>query len=209
MASLLKETKLFPPMYFAYVEVGLYRSAFPNETNIAFLKTLCLHSILVLDDDCHVLEEFASLNGINIIFVQNINAPSQQSSSSSPNWSPIPEEMVLRSLTVLSDSNHYPLLVTCKTGRNFTGVIIGCLRKKMGWSFMSLLEEFRRFSGSRQQQHEQFIEMFDTDLLLISTSSPPFLLRSPSAMFLSSVIPAPIGRSTPVPLSPVVIAKER
>ena len=45
----------------------------------------------------------------------------------------------------------------------------------MDWSFMSILEEFRRFAGTRQQQHEQFIEMFDTDLLVVPANSPRFL----------------------------------
>ena len=49
-----------------------------------------------------------------------------------------------------------------------TGVIIGCLRKLQKWSLISIFEEYRRFSGSKfQQEYEQFIELFDTDLIEI------------------------------------------
>ena len=90
--------------------------------------------------------------------------------------SDLTEDAVFKSLNILLESSNYPVLVTCKYGRNFSGVIVGCLRKLQWWSLMSIFEEFRRFSGSRQQQHEQFIELFDTELLEVKQEScPPFL----------------------------------
>ena len=48
------------------------------------------------------------------------------------------------------------------------GVVIACLRKLQKWSLISILEEYRRYSGSKlQQEFEQFIELFDTDLVPI------------------------------------------
>ena len=63
-----------------------------------------------------------------------------------------------------------------------SGVIIGCLRKLQRWSFLSIFEEYRRFAGQQyvqqHQQHEQFVELFDTDLVLLDDNSvPPFMKR--------------------------------
>jgi len=93
----------------------------------------------------------------------------------------ITEEMVTESLKVIVDKNNLPLIIIDKTGRNLNGVVVACLRKLQQWAFISIFEEYRRFSGlSRlQQQHEQFVEVFDTDLIPIeSQNSPNFLLRN-------------------------------
>ena len=45
---------------------------------------------------------------------------------------------------------------------------------------MSIFEEYRRFAGYTgskvQRQHEQFIELFDTDLVPLSPFSPSFFM---------------------------------
>ena len=208
----------FPPLNFGWVENQLYRSAYPNETNISFLKTLNLRTIIMpgltffnesyfislihywykfaslqlcnkasnnrnmfirtislflfiyisdLDETSSVIGDFAIENRVNLIPVQKEGGPSS---------SELSEDAVFKSLNILLDSSNYPVLVTCKYGRNFSGVIVGCLRKLQRWSLMSIFEEFRRFSGSRQQHHEQFIELFDTELLdFRQESRPPFL----------------------------------
>lgn len=62
-----------------------------------------------------------------------------------------------------------------------TGVIVGCLRKLQRWSFLSIFEEYRRFAGQQyvqqHQQHEQFVELFDTDLVLLSDDSVPSFMK--------------------------------
>jgi tyrosine-protein phosphatase OCA1 len=93
--------------------------------------------------------------------------------------SPVAEEIVFDALRVIIVSDNLPTLITCSTGKNITGVVAGCLRKLQRWSLISIFEEYRRYagySGSRiQQQHEQFIELFDTDLIKLSGQSPKFL----------------------------------
>lgn len=52
------------------------------------------------------------------------------------------------------------------------GAVVGCYRKLRHWSLVSIFEEHRRFGGAGgsgswvQQRHEQFVELFDVDLLL-------------------------------------------
>ena len=88
------------------------------------------------------------------------------------------EEMVIKGLKVLMRGKHYPILITCKTGRVLTGCVVACLRKMQDWSLISIFEEYRRFAGYKpQQKHEEFIELFDTDDLVqvADDRSPPFL----------------------------------
>ncbi len=93
---------------------------------------------------------------------------------------PIAEEMVTESLKILSNVENYPILVICKTGKSLSGVVMACLRKMQQWSLISIFEEYRRFAGGSrlQQQHEQFIELFDIDLVPVNNdSAPECLLR--------------------------------
>lgn len=53
---------------------------------------------------------------------------------------------------------------------------MGCLRKLQHWNLSSIFEEYRRYAGSKVRLlNEQFIELFDTDLVSIPVNHPPFL----------------------------------
>lgn len=82
------------------------------------------------------------------------------------------ESVVVRILEVLLDRNHYPLLITCSKGRYRTGIVCACLRKMQRWNLVSILEEYRRFAGDKSRvENEEFIELFDTDLVSLVTRS--------------------------------------
>ena len=152
---------IFPPINFAQVDYDIYRSALPTSVNFPFLLSLRLRTVVLLSEECpEAFIEFIDRCGINLVVVQNVNAHTHAK------WSPVAEEMVTRSLDVVLKKENLPVLICCKLGKSFTGVVIGCLRKLQRWSLISIVEEYRRFAGSRQQQqHEQFIELFDTDLV--------------------------------------------
>jgi tyrosine-protein phosphatase OCA1 len=161
-----------------FVEEGLYRSALPTELNIPFLESLGLKSIVVLGDYLdEALVGFIDKFGINYVRVEN--TITRTDSGSGLNSIPIGDDVVVSALRILANRNNMPALVCCRSGKYLTGVVIGCLRKLERWSFVSILEEYRRmasYSGSSmQQQHEQFIELFDTDLVEINESAPDFL----------------------------------
>jgi tyrosine-protein phosphatase OCA1 len=81
-------------------------------------------------------------------------------------WDPISEEIVLETLEVILDKKNYPLIIMCSTGSHRTGTIVGCLRKLQRWSMTAIFEEYRRYAGSKVRYlNEQFIELFDTDLV--------------------------------------------
>lgn len=91
---------------------------------------------------------------------------------------PITEDIVTDSLKIVAENSNYPVLIICKTGRFLTGVTIACLRKLQKWSYVSIYEEYRRYSlGRIQSQQEEFIEMYDSELIGIKESSPLFLRR--------------------------------
>jgi hypothetical protein len=81
-------------------------------------------------------------------------------------WSPISEETVLEALRIILDESNYPLHVMDHQGSHRTGTVLGCLRKAQRWSLTSIFDEYRRYAGPKVRlANEQFIELFDTDLV--------------------------------------------
>jgi tyrosine-protein phosphatase OCA1 len=156
----------------------LYRSAIPTELNLPFLETLGLKSLIMLAETADAtLLSFMEKNSINYVSIENPVGPSS-------GWGglsniPVGDDLVISAVRILSNQVNYPALVCCRSGKFMTGVVMGCLRKLELWSMTSILEEYRRMalfsSSSMQQQHEQFIELFDTDLITISEHAPLFL----------------------------------
>lgn len=166
---------LFPPLNYAVVEDGIYRSATPSELNFPFLHTLNLKSIITLSPEV-ITGHFLSF--VNDLSINNICLDSSSQTRVSGlivEASVISEETVIEVLKLLSNKDNLPLLITCRTGKKLTGAVVGCLRKLQRWSLVSILEEYRRLAGyslSRtHQQHEQFIELFDTDLVSTAAKS--------------------------------------
>lgn len=122
------------------------------------MKTIVLLSPDPIDE---IFLNFVSENNINLTIVAKIVKDSNPSSYT------ISDEVVTETLKVLTQESNYPLLVTCKSGRGLTGIFVACLRKIQRWSLISIYEEYRRYAGGTimQQQHEQFIELFDIETL--------------------------------------------
>ncbi len=168
---------LFPPVNFCCVEEGLYRCGMPFELNFEFLKSLRLRTVILLTPESMdgAVSNFFEINLVNVIPIESTVSDSLRG------LYPVAEEMVTESLKIISNSTNFPLLVVCKTGKALTGTVIACMRKMQHWSLISIFEEYRRFTGRPariQQQHEQFIELFDIDLITITAHSPSFLVKS-------------------------------
>ncbi|KCV69527.1 hypothetical protein H696_03948 [Fonticula alba] len=90
----------------------------------------------------------------------------RQRAPSTSNSDPPPEEVVVQALAFLLRPESRPVLLMCQPGRHRTGAVVACLRKVQRWNLTSILEEYRRYAGARVRPlHEQFIELFDTDLI--------------------------------------------
>lgn len=87
-------------------------------------------------------------------------------------WKPVSEELIKEGIELVLDVRSHPLLVMCSSGIHETGTFIGCLRKLQGWNFNSILVEYRFFAGSKSRfVNEQFIELFDLDLITLPAES--------------------------------------
>lgn len=165
---------LIPPTNFGIVEEDLYRSGMPNELNFPFLEKLQLKTIIYLasDDVSDKLADFIDDQGIEVIPL----APDEEESPAP--WKPMSEEVVLSAMELLLDTTMYPIYVMCSQGRHRTGTIIGCLRKFQRWALSSIFEEYHRHADGRGRlANEQFIELFDTDLVNVPSSHTPSWLR--------------------------------
>lgn len=169
---------LIPPTNFGIVEEDLYRSGMPNELNFPFLEKLQLKTIIYLasEDISDKLADFVDDQGIDVIPL----TPDEEESPAP--WKPMSEEVVLSAMELLLDTRMYPAYVMCSQGRHRTGTIIGCLRKFQRWALSSIIEEYHRHADGRGRlANEQFIELFDNDLVNIPTSHTPSWLRDQSS----------------------------
>lgn len=151
---------LIPPQNFAYVEPDLYRSATPSQASFSFLQTLKLKTLIYLatDEPSNLLLEFLKEQKINFFHLDAVEGKSIGKRLS--------EQLVLKSLELMLNVSSYPILVCCNEGVSRTGSVIGCLRKLQRWSLNAVFDEFRRFCGGKAiSQYEQFIELFDIELV--------------------------------------------
>eukprot|EP00668_Euglena_longa_P029440 GGOE01036788.1.p2 GENE.GGOE01036788.1~~GGOE01036788.1.p2 ORF type:complete len:164 (+),score=43.30 GGOE01036788.1:26-517(+) len=152
-----------PPINFGYVEAQIFRSGQPEERNFPFIETLRLHTVIFLSPDLpsHAFQDFLQEHAIRLEHL--VPADSAERSSEM-----VTEGTVVAALRILLDPGWYPVLVCCSVGRHRTGTVMGCLRKLQNWNLTSILAEYRRFAGNKHRlENEQFIELFDTELISI------------------------------------------
>ena len=167
---------IVPPQNFGMVEADLYRSAQPTELSFPFLERLRLRTVIYLAPDEPPAPLLAWLEDQRITLIHL----GEDVGKRSP-WKPVSEETVLEGLHVLLEPASYPLLIMCNLGRHRTGTMVGCLRKLQGWNLTAILEEYRRHAGPKfRLLNEQFIELFDVDLVAVPPPQrrPPWLLPS-------------------------------
>ncbi|KAI8898285.1 tyrosine phosphatase family-domain-containing protein [Globomyces pollinis-pini] len=151
---------------FNLITEGVYRSAFPKKRNFPFLKKLGLKSILYTGYLNYfrtlILEDYPEQN---VKFLEENNITLFQFGVAGNKKEPfvdIPEPTICDALTVLLDVRNHPILIHCNKGKHRTGCLVGCLRKIQHWSFVSIFEEYRRFSHPKSRSmDQQFIELFD------------------------------------------------
>ncbi|KAL7750604.1 tyrosine-protein phosphatase required for protection against superoxide stress (By similarity) [Sorochytrium milnesiophthora] len=159
-----------PPLNFGLVEDDLYRAGQPNDLNFPFLEKLGLKTIVWL------APEEPNQRFLNFIDDQEIRLEHFGAAPSVNSWDPVSEEVVLEALEVILNPRNYPLMIMCNLGRHRSGTVVGCLRKLQRWNLASIFEEYRRYAGAKVRvMNEQFIELFDTDLVRIPPEHPHWL----------------------------------
>ncbi|GBC00420.1 hypothetical protein RclHR1_03850018 [Rhizophagus clarus] len=159
-----------PPLNYGMIEEDLYRSGQPNELNFPFLEKLGLKTVVWL------APEEPNQRFLNFIDDQDIQWHHLGVMSSVNALDPITEEVVLEALEIILNPRNHPMTVMCNLGRHRTGTIVGCLRKLQKWNLTSIFEEYRRYAGPKVRVlNEQFIELFDTDLVRVPVNRPKWL----------------------------------
>ena len=88
------------------------------------------------------------------------------------------DELVKEALEIVLDARRHPVLVVCSSGAHQTGAVVGCLRRLQQWNLVAILAEYRRFAGDKRRfRNEQFVELFDVDLLTLPEALPSWFPR--------------------------------
>ncbi|EIW69994.1 tyrosine phosphatase [Tremella mesenterica] len=178
--------KIVPPLNFGLVEDGFYRSAQPTELNFSFLEKLNLKTVIWVgsEEPTEILRSFLDAGDVELhdLSPQISLNPHFPPAATDGGVVPVPghylqpplpppaEPLIIRALTLLLDPKTFPVLVCCNMGRHRTGTVVGCYRKLQRWALSSILEEYRRYAGAKVRVlNEQFIELFDTDLVSITS----------------------------------------
>ncbi|KAG1363909.1 Tyrosine-protein phosphatase DSP2 [Cocos nucifera] len=160
------EELVVPPLNFAMVDHGVFRSGFPDTANFSFLETLQLRSILCLCPEPYpeANTEFLRSHGIKL-FQFGIDGRKEP-------FVNIPEDTIREALKVVLDVRNHPLLIHCKRGKHRTGCVVGCLRKLQRWCLSSIFDEYQRFAAAKTRVSDQrFMELFDISSLKHLSSS--------------------------------------
>ena len=132
----------FPPLRFATVEEGLYRSAYPTLRNLRYLRRLRLRTILAMvpKDPTADLSEFCKAEGIQLL-----HQPGRQENGRTSR--PLSVSFIASIISIIIDPGQLPCLLFCLDGIQFTGVVIMCLRKLQHWHINAIFSEHLRFSA--------------------------------------------------------------
>lgn len=154
------EELLVPPLNFAMVDHGVYRSGFPDVYNLPFLEPLRLRSVLCLCPEPYpeANQEFLRTHGIRL-FQFGIDGSKEP-------FVNIPEDRIREALKVVLDVRNHPVLIHCKRGKHRTGCVVGCLRKLQRWCLTSIFDEYQRFAAAKTRVSDlRFMELFDISSL--------------------------------------------
>ena len=147
---------LAPPMHFAMVAPGVYRSGYPTRHNLAFLHNLGLRTIVNLEPTPHAADLLSWISEHDIKVVEADVAACMEP------FVVASEEEIARVLRILLDASNHPVLVHSLRGQARVGVVIGCLRRLQNWSLTATFDEYRRFAGITANLLDlQCIELFD------------------------------------------------
>jgi len=167
---------LIPPDAFGIVENGVYRSNAMQPSNFEFLGSLKLKTVVMLSAEAPTRAVQGFLDGKNIkVFNLGLQGNNWKQGV---DWRPVSEEIVKEALQIILNRLHHPVMLMCTSGIHQSGIIIGCLRKLQRWNFNSIIEEYRSFAGSKSRYvNEQFIELFDLDLITLPKTLPSWFVE--------------------------------
>eukprot|EP00026_Physarum_polycephalum_P015551 Phypoly_transcript_16261.p1 GENE.Phypoly_transcript_16261~~Phypoly_transcript_16261.p1 ORF type:complete len:193 (+),score=32.06 Phypoly_transcript_16261:117-695(+) len=165
--------QLCPPAAFGIIEPGIYRTNSLYPANFPYVKLLGLKTMVQLSPEVPIkaVTQFLEENNVKLIHL-GLKAWKPDTT-----WKPVTEELIKEALEIVLNSENHPVMVTCTSGVHQTGVLVGCLRRIQHWNLTSILVEYRMFTQSNTRYvNEQFIELFDVDLVTLPPSLPDWFV---------------------------------
>jgi tyrosine-protein phosphatase SIW14 len=107
-----------PPLNFALVKDGIYRSGYPNKKNLEFLLKLKLTSILYLSDD-DVDQDYKQAFSDKKLYHVRMQAAKEPLELS--------EELMTLALKIVLDVRNHPILIHCNKGKLTHGHLLGLI----------------------------------------------------------------------------------
>ncbi|ORY89053.1 protein-tyrosine phosphatase [Leucosporidium creatinivorum] len=167
MSSLSAPSPFDPPPHFSLIHPHLYRTSTFTSLHLPFLRPLQLRTVLSLGPELpsRALQSyFDNEEGKGVRFVHLGAGRGREMGD----WRPVREELIKEALEFVLEKRNMPCLVMDQSGIHETGILVGCLRKLERWTLSAVLAEYASLAGSRTRgSNEQFIELFDTDLVVI------------------------------------------
>ncbi|ANZ75920.1 BA75_02286T0 [Komagataella pastoris] len=159
-----------PPINFAIVEDGIYRSGHPQAFNFPYLQKLNLKTIIYLGDKTDNYDYYRWLRdqGINFHYLnmQSCVEPFMFKDDS----------VIQQALKLIVHKENYPMLIHSNKGKHRVGVLVGIMRKLLqGWCISGIFDEYGRFAGGKGEGDVEYIETFKTDLLIDKKTKPEFV----------------------------------
>ncbi|ORY64203.1 tyrosine phosphatase family-domain-containing protein [Pseudomassariella vexata] len=137
-------TPLTLPDNFGCVLPGVFRSAFPQTQDYAFLRGLKLKTIVTLVNK-DLPEGFAA-------FMKGSGIKHQIFSMEGTKKADIPLSMMLNIVSLVTDRRNCPLLIHCNHGRHRTGCAVAVVRKFNGWDTASILNEYAKYAAPKPRE---------------------------------------------------------
>ncbi|XP_063931631.1 uncharacterized protein LOC135143654 [Zophobas morio] len=166
LISIIVPKVFVPPLNFAMVEPGIYRSGYPGKKNFPFLKQLNIKTIICLDPVQYRNEDYLIAENVKL-FQYPVNKNKEPLTL-------IPQYLLADALSRMLDKANYPILVHCNKGKYRVGCAVGCLRKLQNLSKTFIFAEYQKFSGAKARVlDQQYIELFDVSLVKYDKESAP------------------------------------
>ncbi|KAI1135871.1 tyrosine phosphatase family-domain-containing protein [Hypoxylon sp. FL0543] len=163
-----------PPINFAMILPGLYRSGYPQVPDYPFMRTLKLKTIVTLvgKDLPHGFQQFIDGNQIKHEVFDMAGTKKAD----------IPIKTMQTIIAVVSNRKNYPLLIHCNQGKHRTGCVVGVLRKTIEWDTNSIIREYTKYAEPKVRETDvKYITNFrlsDLKKAVPSPSKAPFVLRT-------------------------------
>lgn len=160
---------LTPPDAFGLVEDGVYRSSAPQAGHLDHLRGLGLKTVIYLSPELpnRAVSGFYAEHGIGLVQL-GLKAWAPHNT-----WNPVSEELIKDALELVLDATTHPVLIVCTSGIHQTGTVVACLRRLQHWALTPALVEYRAFAGQKARlANEQFVELFDPDLVSVPPVTP-------------------------------------